>query len=51
MQDLLIVLILLIILGAAAFYIYKAKKNGQKCIGCPYSKSCGKNSGCCNSNK
>ena len=33
-----------IIVGFAVFkaarYIYKAKKKGQKCIGCPYSKNC-----------
>lgn len=29
---------------AAAFYVYKAKKSGKKCIGCPDSGGC---SGCC----
>ena len=34
--------------AAAAFYVYKAKKNGKKCIGCPDSGSCsGGCSGCC----
>ena len=37
---------------AAAFYVYKAKKSGKKCIGCPDSGSCsgscsGGCSGCC----
>lgn len=32
---------------AAAFYVYKAKKSGKKCIGCPDSGSCsGGCSGC-----
>ena len=48
MTDILIVAIVLAILGAAAFYIYKAKKNGAKCIGCPQAKSCGGNCGSCN---
>ncbi|MBQ4516369.1 MAG: FeoB-associated Cys-rich membrane protein [Clostridia bacterium] len=45
MENLIIAVILLIILGAAIGYIIKAKKNGQKCIGCPASKTCGKK--CC----
>ena len=44
--DLVIGLILLLILGGAAFYIVRAKKRGQKCIGCPHSSSCGKSGGC-----
>ncbi len=38
--DYLVVLIIVAIVGGAAFYIYKAKKLGQKCIGCPQSGSC-----------
>jgi len=30
---------------AAAFYVYKAKKSGKKCIGCPDSGAC--SGGCC----
>ena len=30
----------LIIVGLAILYIIRAKKSGQKCIGCPYSKTC-----------
>ena len=44
MTDLVLILILLLIAGGAGAYIYKAKKQGQKCIGCPYSKECGKKS-------
>lgn len=32
---------------AAAFYVYKAKKSGKKCIGCPDSGCSGGCSGCC----
>lgn len=47
MVDILIVAVILAILGGAAFYIYKAKKSGAKCIGCPHAKTCGGNCGSC----
>lgn len=31
------------LVGLAAGYIYKEKKRGAKCVGCPYSGSCGGN--------
>jgi hypothetical protein len=34
MTDIMIVLIVAALVGAAARYVYKAKKNGAKCIGC-----------------
>lgn len=41
MENVIISIILIIVIGLAAFYIYKAKKSGKKCIGCPNScKSC-----------
>ena len=46
MTDFLLILLLAVILGGAAFYIVRAKKRGQKCVGCPHSGSCGKNCGC-----
>lgn len=42
MTDIIVVLVLLTILGGAAFYVYRAKKKGARCIGCPHSGSCGK---------
>ena len=48
MKDFIIVAVSVVILGLAAFYVYKAKKNGKKCIGCPDSGTCGaKEGGCC----
>lgn len=44
MKDLILVAIVLIIVAAAALYIYRAKKQGKKCIGCPDGCSCGKDS-------
>lgn len=47
MTDIIIIAVLLVIVGAAAVYVIKAKKSGQKCIGCPHSKSCAsKSCGC-----
>lgn len=46
--DIIAIAVILLIVGAASFYIIKAKKNGRKCIGCPDGASCksNKNSGC-----
>ena len=44
MIDLIIIIALIIILGLAGGYIYKEKKKGKKCIGCPHCTSCNKNS-------
>ena len=45
--DYILIALVVAILGGAAFYIYKAKKSGKKCIGCPDSGSCSGNcSGC-----
>ena len=35
MENIIILLIIFVISGAAIRYIYKAKKRGAKCIGCP----------------
>ena len=45
--DYLIIAIIVAIVGGAAFYIYKAKKSGKKCIGCPDSSSCSGNCAGC----
>ena len=37
MIDILIVLAVLLIVGGAGFYVWRAQKRGQKCIGCPYA--------------
>ena len=49
--DFIVIAVVLLIIGAAVFYIIKAKKNGQKCVGCPYSKTCGKSSKNCSCQK
>jgi len=45
MENVIIIAILVVIIGAAAGYVIKAKKSGKKCIGCPDSGSCS-TSGC-----
>ena len=46
-MDLLIIAILAAILGGAGYAIYRAKKSGQKCIGCPSGGGCAGCSGKC----
>lgn len=40
MIDFIIASVVFVIVGAAVVYIYKEKKKGKKCIGCPYADSC-----------
>lgn len=44
MENVIIIAVLISVIFLSAFYIYKAKKNGKKCIGCPYACSCEKKS-------
>ncbi len=47
MENFIVAGILAIIVGAAAIYMYRAKKKkGVRCIGCPYAGSCTKTSSC-----
>ena len=42
MEDLIIIVVLAVIISLAAGYIYRSKKKGHKCIGCPEGTcSCG----------
>ena len=38
--DFLIIGVIALIVGLAVYAIYRSKKAGHKCIGCPDSKSC-----------
>ena len=40
--DVILVFVIALVIGGAIFYIVRAKRRGQKCIGCPYAKECGK---------
>ncbi len=49
MKDVLIIVITIVILIAALYNIYKSKKSGKHCIGCP--ESCSDVSHCCREEK
>ena len=38
--DWILLAVILLIVGGAVAYIVKAKRSGQRCIGCPHSASC-----------
>ncbi|MBQ7344227.1 MAG: FeoB-associated Cys-rich membrane protein [Clostridia bacterium] len=44
--DFVVIAVIALIVGGASFYIYRAKKSGKKCIGCPDSASCQSGSKC-----
>ena len=48
MENLIVIFIIGAIVGLAAGYVYKAKKRGVKCVGCPHSSTC---SGSCHCGK
>ena len=40
LAKILTITVIVLIVGGALFYVIKSKKNGKKCIGCPYSGVC-----------
>ena len=42
MANVVAALAVILIVGAAVYYIYKEKKKGTRCIGCPVAGSCSK---------
>ncbi len=40
MTDILIIALVGLIVGLAGGYVYKARKSGKHCIGCPDSDTC-----------
>jgi len=47
MANIAVILVLAAIVGGSSLYIYKAKKSGVKCIGCPSARTCNGNCGGC----
>jgi len=47
MENIIIIIVLAAIIFCVIRYLYKAKKKGQTCIGCPYAKECKKSSDGC----
>ena len=41
MTDIILILVLILIAVGSAAYIYREKKKGRHCIGCPHAGSCG----------
>ena len=40
--EIIALIIIILVVAGASYYIIRAKKKGQKCIGCPYAKQCQK---------
>ncbi|MBR3908871.1 MAG: FeoB-associated Cys-rich membrane protein [Clostridia bacterium] len=51
MKNAIIIIVLALIVAAICLYLYKAKKRGEKCIGCPYAKQCSGSCSNCDNNK
>ncbi len=41
MENVIVILILLAIATGIIWYLIRAKRKGDKCVGCPYAKLCG----------
>ena len=51
MENVIIIALIGVIICAAARYVYKSKKSGKKCIGCPDGGCGGKECCRCNNEK
>ncbi len=51
MENIIAILVILALVGLAVWYVIRAKKQGNKCIGCPESNCPSKNCGCCGCGK
>lgn len=51
MVDFIIIAVVAAIVFAIGIYLYRAKKRGGKCVGCPYAKQCAQKHGGCGSCK
>lgn len=47
MENVICIAIIVLIAFGAGYYIYRAKKNGVRCIGCSSGKSCDGSCGSC----
>ncbi|MBQ8577050.1 MAG: FeoB-associated Cys-rich membrane protein [Clostridia bacterium] len=45
MVNVIVILILVCIVAAIVLYLYRVKKRGEHCVGCPYAKQCASHSG------
>ena len=51
MENYIIIAIIVLIIGGILFYLFRSKKRGDTCVGCPYAKQCGSKGCGCNSQK
>ena len=47
LTDIIIIIAIALVVGGASFYIIRAKRRGQRCIGCPDAKTCSGNCSAC----
>ncbi len=45
-EEIIVIVVIVVIISLASYKIYKDKKNGVKCSGCPHSKECNTNEKC-----
>ncbi|MDD6328283.1 MAG: FeoB-associated Cys-rich membrane protein [Eubacteriales bacterium] len=41
MGNVIVLIVLMILVAVVVCYLYRKRKMGSKCIGCPYSSQCG----------
>lgn len=41
MENIIVIAVIAAIIAGIAIYLYRVKKRGETCIGCPYAKQCG----------
>lgn len=41
MENIIVIAVVAAIVGGIVWYLVRAKKRGEQCIGCPYAKQCG----------
>lgn len=46
MENVIVVLILVTIVSGIIWYLVRAKKRGDQCVGCPHAKQCGSKCSC-----
>ena len=49
--DYAIIAAVVLMIGGAVFYIIRTKRSGQRCVGCPHSKTCSGGCNCPSSDK
>lgn len=49
--DIIVILVIAAVVAGISIYLYRAKKRGERCIGCPYAKQCSAGGGNCRSER